>query len=66
MRKEALLIDGHLAFIDEHSSPRRVVWPDGVFVTRSGEPVLFTELLPLGEEHTQAYGWLRNYKVPKQ
>lgn len=41
------------------------MWPEGLVVMYKGRPLEFNNLIPDGEQHTDAFGWLRNYKLPE-
>ncbi len=62
---QRIIVDGCIAVIDEVSVPRRVCWPDGIFVRgRDGKPLLFEDLEMADAVHTDAFGWLRGYTTP--
>ena len=58
-----ILINGSLAYICQHYVPRRVLYPDGFFWIKQGKIVKFDSLIADGEQSTDAFGWLRNYKL---
>ncbi len=60
--KDAFLLNGELCYIDQHSSPRKVLYPDGILVLQDGTPLEFQNLIPDGEVHTPRFGWIRKYK----
>lgn len=56
-----ILIRGSLAFVCDADVPRKVRWPNGIFLLRDGKPVEFNDLRTVGSMHTEAYGTLQNY-----
>ncbi len=69
MHPDLIIVSCGLAQIDYHKVPRLVRWVvgDWYIVDRdSGRPIPYEDLVPDGEEYTDAYGWLRRYRLPER
>lgn len=58
---QPILIKESLAFVCHHKVPRAIVWPEGFYLLRDGNPLPFESLRCLGRVKTDAYGDLDNY-----
>lgn len=65
-RMQPIMIKEVLAYVCYHTVPRSVKYPDGIFMLKDGKPVNFEDLNPLGQVHTDRFGWLQNYEVPNE